>query len=359
MAGLKILVVEDERIVARDLQTILTRLGYAVPVVVASGEEALRAVADHSPDLVLMDIRLSGGMDGIRAAQAIRDSARIPVVYLTAFSDVETLKRARVTEAYGYILKPVDEKDLQGAIEIARYRHLMDGKLRQSEERLVATLRSIADGVVATDGTGSIIFLNPAAEQLTGWRSEEAAWKAVSAVVDVIDEQTRQPAPGLLASIRDGTGGVVRGLVLVDRQGNETAIEIDAAPMKDDRGEIAGGVLVLRDVSDRKRAEAAKRQAEALSAVTQLARAAAHEINNPLTVVKGRLELIAAKSGDDAALRKDIDDVIRAVEQISDIVSRMRRITRLELDEQSPGLPPMLDLRRSGADPAGGGPPER
>ena len=177
----------------------------------------------------------------------------------------------------------------------------------------------------------------------------------MSAVVDVIDEQTRQLAPGLLASIRDGTGGVVRGLVLVDRQGNETAIEIDAAPMKDDRGDLAGGVLVLRDVSDRKRAEAATRQAEALSAVTQLARAAAHEINNPLTVVKGRVELVAAKSGDDAALRKDIDDVIRAVERISDIVGRMRRITRLELDEQSQ----MLDLRRSGADPAGGGPPER
>jgi CheY-like chemotaxis protein len=115
----KILIAEDEGIVALDIRGRLERLGYAVPAVVASGEEALKGAAETRPDLVLMDIRLSGPMDGIEAAEAIRGRLDIAVLYLTALSDDETMRRAEKTQPCGYITKPIDGQELRTAVERA------------------------------------------------------------------------------------------------------------------------------------------------------------------------------------------------------------------------------------------------
>ncbi|WP_406660354.1 response regulator [Methanolobus sp. ZRKC3] len=127
----KILVVEDENVVALELKKRLKRLGYQVSSVARSGKEAISKAEGFLPDLVIMDIRLKGDMDGIQAAQVIRENFSIPVVYLTAHSDDETLKRAKQTEPYGYILKPFEEDDLRTAIEIALYKHQMENCLRK------------------------------------------------------------------------------------------------------------------------------------------------------------------------------------------------------------------------------------
>jgi len=123
MENAKILVVEDENVVALEIKKRLTRLGYVVPSVAASGKEAINKARGFLPDLVLMDIRLKGEMDGIEAAQEIRTDLGIPVIYLTAHSDDETLKRAKQTEPYGYVLKPFEEEDLRAVIEMALYRY--------------------------------------------------------------------------------------------------------------------------------------------------------------------------------------------------------------------------------------------
>jgi signal transduction histidine kinase/DNA-binding response OmpR family regulator len=122
MASQKILVVEDENIVAMDLRTTLTRLGYEVVDTVGTGPQAIEQVERREPDLVLMDIQLRGGMDGIEAADRIRH-LDVPVVYLTAFSDDATLRRARETEPFGYVLKPFDDRELQIVIELGIHRH--------------------------------------------------------------------------------------------------------------------------------------------------------------------------------------------------------------------------------------------
>jgi CheY-like chemotaxis protein len=123
MAKAHILVVEDESLVAKDLQIILRHLGYHVPVVVFSGEQAIRRVEEARPDLVLMDIRLKGALDGVEAAARIRSRCDVPVVYLTANADEATLERAKVTEPFGYILKPFEEHLLQSTIEMALQKH--------------------------------------------------------------------------------------------------------------------------------------------------------------------------------------------------------------------------------------------
>ncbi|WP_342303759.1 response regulator [Methanolobus sp. ZRKC5] len=122
----KILVVEDENVVALELKKRLKKLGYQVSSVASSGKEAINKVEGFLPNLVIMDIRLKGDMDGIQAAQIIKEKFNIPVIYLTAHSDDETLKRAKQTEPYGYILKPFEEDDLRTAIEIALYKYQVE-----------------------------------------------------------------------------------------------------------------------------------------------------------------------------------------------------------------------------------------
>src|SRR5687768_14700973 len=131
------LVVEDERIVSMDLQRRLKTMGYDVVGAAVSGEEAIEKAESLRPDMVLMDIMLDGQLDGIQAAEIIRERFHIPVIYLTAYADTSTLERAKVTEPFGYILKPFEERELHGHIEIALYKHRMEKRLKESEERYV------------------------------------------------------------------------------------------------------------------------------------------------------------------------------------------------------------------------------
>ena len=133
MEKTQILVVEDESVVALDIQSRLMRLGYTVPEVASYGEEAIRKAEKMHPDLVLMDIRLKGEMDGVMAAEQIRTHLDIPVVFLTAYADSATLQRAKLTESYGYLLKPFKEGELHTTIEIALYKHKMEKRLKESE----------------------------------------------------------------------------------------------------------------------------------------------------------------------------------------------------------------------------------
>ena len=163
MSKAKILVVEDEQITAMDMQSRLKTLGYDVPALASSGEEAIQKTAETHPDLVLMDIKLKGDMDGIQAAEQIRNRFNIPVIYLTAYADEDTLQRAKVTEPYSYILKPFQTRELQTNIEVALYKHRMDNKLRENEERY----RTLFKGVYN---------LLETEEEKTTWTTKLSRW---------------------------------------------------------------------------------------------------------------------------------------------------------------------------------------
>src|SRR5918998_5646729 len=135
MTQTRILVVEDESIVALDIQERLESLGYDVPTTVAAGETAIEQAGLLRPDLVLMDIQLQGRMDGIEAADHIRQRFGIPVVYLTANADHPTVQRAKVSEPFGYMIKPFEERELHTTIEVALYKHRAEHRLKESEER--------------------------------------------------------------------------------------------------------------------------------------------------------------------------------------------------------------------------------
>lgn len=258
MVKARILIVEDENIVAFNIQKRLEELGYTVVAVIPSGEAAIQKVAENYPDLVLMDIKLKGRVDGIEAAEQIRSQFPIPVVYLTAYTDEETLNRAKLTEPYGYILKPFEARDLGTTIEVALYKHQIEQQLREREQWLATTLKSIGDAVIATDSQGLVTFMNPVAEALTRWKQEEVLGNDVTQVFHAINETTREIVenPVKLALEQGVTVGLANHTLLITKDGSEIPIDDCAAPIKNDAGSILGAVLVFYDVTEQQQAKA-------------------------------------------------------------------------------------------------------
>jgi PAS domain S-box-containing protein len=258
MTDIKILIVEDEGIEALDIQHRLVNLGYALPQIAFSGEEAVRMAEEICPDLVLMDIMLHGEIDGVEAARRIKARLGIPIIYLTAYANDDIVQRAKLTDPYGYIVKPFKERELHIAIEMALYKHRMEKQLRESKEWFETTLRSIGDAAIATDNNGRITFMNTVAEDLTGWKVEEALNKKLTDVFRIINKDTRRTVENPVERVL--AGGTVVGLanhtLLIAKDGTEVPIDDSAAPIKDDRGNIIGVILVFRDVTEREEASA-------------------------------------------------------------------------------------------------------
>jgi PAS domain S-box-containing protein len=276
MSKATILIVEDEAIVAEDLAGKLRRLDYEIAGIASEGEEAVALAFGERPQLVLMDISLDGAMDGIRAAEAIRRQHGVPVIYLTAHSDPATLARAKITDPFGYILKPFDERDLAAQIELALYKHQADRQLRQQREWLRVTLTSIGDAVIATDAEGRITFVNPVAEALAGWKAEEAAGQPIQCVFRIVNQQTGTPLEEPVARVlREGrVVELTNHAALLTKDGRAVPVEDSAAPILDAAGQVIGVVLVFHDVTEKRRADdalamAKERLQATLGSITQ------------------------------------------------------------------------------------------
>ncbi|MCK5226914.1 MAG: PAS domain S-box protein, partial [Desulfobulbaceae bacterium] len=314
-----ILIVEDESIVARDIQECLLSFGYKVTGVVSSGEEAIKAVAEERPDLVLMDIVLNGNVDGIDAAHEIRTRFGVPVVYLTAYADDKTLERAKVTEPFGYIVKPFDERELHSTVEIALYKAKSEKKLKESEIWFSTTLKSLGDGVIATDPEGEVVFLNHAAEGITGWRQQDAVGRPMHEIFYIINEHTRQRVENPAAKVlREGrVVGLANHTILITRQGTEVPIDDSAAPIRDDKGNLLGIVMVFREIIKRKKAE------KALAAEKELLSVTLRSIGDGLitTDTRGRVMLVNEKAEQlcgwrqDEALDKPVNEIFKIVNE--------------------------------------------
>lgn len=267
-----ILVVEDEVVIAMDLQATLIDLGHQVPEIITSGEAAVQKALKLRPDLVLMDIHLSGAMDGIAAAAAITEALDIPVIYLTAYADEDTLKRASLTAPFGYILKPFEARELRANIDIAFHKHQLEKTIKEHRQWLLAVLNSISEGVAASDTSGLIKFMNPVAEALTGWSQAEAVGRSPAEVFHFLDEVTRNLIENpLLKSLNDDhTVYLPENALLLTKQGAEIPVADSASPIYSDRGNLEGAVMVVRDSTEQRRMEAQLEYSALHDALTQL-----------------------------------------------------------------------------------------
>lgn len=308
-----IMVVEDERVVASDLEETLVRLGYDIVASIGSGEECLRLALTRQPDLVLMDIRIKGELDGVETAARLKAELDVPVIYLTAYADDETLARARETDAHGYLLKPFRASELKSAIEIALYKHQTDKKLRTRERWFSTTLRALGDAVIAVDPELRVSFANPVAEDLTGFGAELTG-RRFSEVFRLINARTREslrdPVQEVLAARRPSR--LPAGTLLV--RGNDAVpIEDSIAPILDDRGGLLGAVVVFRDAREQEALREQIAASDRLASLGTLAAGIAHEINNPLTYIVANANSITRQL-------TAVNDMLRSPAEFADLV---------------------------------------
>lgn len=260
----RILVVEDDAIVAHDIEDSLHASGYSVVAVAPDGEEAVELAAQLKPDLVVMDIRLPGTLDGIAAAENIREELDIPVVYLTAHSDRSTLERAKHAGSWGYLVKPFDASGLRAAVEVALHRHQADQLLRESEERFRATLDAIPEGILATDAGGRITFVNPGAEFLLARSAPDMVGRAASTVVCLVTEEGHILQDPVEAALRERGTVFLTGRTSLRLPGERTfPVRGSVAIMRDADGQRLGAVMALHDTRVATETERRLREREA------------------------------------------------------------------------------------------------
>ena len=289
----RIMLVEDEKVVAADIEECVKGLGYHVVGSAASGTEALRLAVKTKPDLALMDIKLKGPLDGVDVAGALYEQLRIPVVYLTAHADSEILERAKKTAPAGYVLKPFDDRTLHTAIEIALDRFRRESNLVNWGERLATAIGSIDDAVIVTQETGCVVVMNRAAEALTGWTQLEAIGKPAREVFTLLNAQNGSPLPSPLGrAFREGISiGLGDCTALLSSHGRRTPIQGSATPVWN--GELPVGVCVLfRAVGQRSRDEdwgsPDHMQARRLEILGRLTAAVAQKLTGLLAASRGR-----------------------------------------------------------------------
>ena len=258
MAKATVLIVEDEAIIAADLAGKLEKLGYEIVGTETKGEEAVEAVYRLKPDVVLMDILLKGEMDGIEAAEEIGNRINAPaVIFMTSYSDDATLERAKLTQPYGYILKPFEERALAATIKMAIYKRQLDRQQYDQLEWLRVTLNSIGDAVISCNADGIVYFLNPVAEVLTGWRTDNALGCPIEEVFHLVSTKYHLPFENPVSRVVREGDRVPISSFLVTKEDLKIPVEGIAAPVLNIDGWIIGVVIVVHDVTKKRRTEEA------------------------------------------------------------------------------------------------------
>jgi PAS domain S-box-containing protein len=292
MAKTEILVVEDESLVAEDVRVSLDNLGYSVRGMASSGEEAIKKAGELHPDLVLMDIVLGGEMDGIEAAEKIRTRFNIPILYLTAYADEKTLERAKVTQPFGYILKPFDDRQLHSNIEMALYKYKIERELTESEEKYRTLFEGAPDGVEVLDRQGNIVDCNRAEELLLGYSRDEIIGKHVTAF---LQEGSRDLFRQSFSVVKE-VGYSDCECQLLRKDGSTISAWRKNRALYDEKRELVGVVVhvLTQQIWDISR----KQQRELIQAyVKQNPNASLEQIGNFLGVRKQRAQMVLKMLG--------------------------------------------------------------
>lgn len=254
--AVSILIVEDELVVAADLRHYLTGLGYNVSEPIPSGEAAVERVKQSPPDLILMDIKLAGPMDGIAAAEQIHAHFEIPVIYLTAYADDANLRRASLTDPFGYLLKPVNRRDLHTTIEMALAKHRMEAALRHNEERYRLVADFTFDWEYWISPTGEYLYMSPSCERITGYsRDEFLADPGLMQAIVHPDDQARVAQHFSETGEQPSPRDIPLDFRVITRAGNVCWIAHVCQPVYGDDGRWLGRRVSHRDITERKQIE--------------------------------------------------------------------------------------------------------
>ena len=284
-----VFIVEDEAIVSDDIRQTIENLGYSVSGTARSGEDALEKIKKTQPDLVLMDIHLAGAMDGIEAARQLHELFKIPIIYITAHADDELLARAKVTEPYGYILKPYDERELHSVIEMAQYKHRMEQRLAERERTIRALANAIPDAVMLLDPQKQVIAINETMAQRFGTDPGQVMGLPVA-------ECNKDGSLDTVLRHLDAMAGHFRSVQFEQKDGNRW-YEVTLYPIPDPDQSLAKIVVQYHDITDRKDFEDLLKRA-GISQIEQNMeqfQTLNDQIRNPLQAIMGYIDLDCAQ----------------------------------------------------------------
>jgi PAS domain S-box-containing protein len=292
----RILICEDEGIIAEDMAGTLRGFGYEVVGVVSSGEEAIQAAEQTRPDLILMDVKLRGEIHGITACQRIRASQDVPVIYITAYDERDTLERAKLTEPYGFLVKPVGIPELRSTVEIALYKNKMEKRLKRSEERYRELVETVSDGIVQIDASGTVTFANPAYCRMLGISMGQMVGKSI---LDFqATESAREEIRAYLAHVVSMRPTPVPWFGTHQRSnGEQIVVQSDWSYRRDDRGNVTGFIAVVKDITERRKSD--NRIRASLKEKEALLREIHHRVKNNLAVVSSLLGLQSRHAKDE------------------------------------------------------------
>ncbi|MBW0432415.1 histidine kinase dimerization/phosphoacceptor domain -containing protein [Leptospira yasudae] len=319
----KILVVEDEIIVAVNLGQKLKKLGYELVGITSSGEEAIQKAEENHPDLVLMDINIEGNLDGIETAEVLRNRFHTPVIYLTAYADENTLDRAKKTQPLGYIVKPFESDQLRSSIEVALYKNEIEQRSKQTEEKLKGALDQLGAGIVTTDENGSLLFMNPAAEKLIGCKYEDYLGKPIQdilffknrtgdAVGNVVEEVLKSRLPK-----ENGN------LLLVSKNGNSQEVQLQSSPILGTEEKLTGTFNILRT----------KEQHTTAGEKDTYLKEIHHRIKNNLTIISSIFSLRSGQAnGESNDVLRESQNRLRAVALLHEILYESKDLSSISFE---------------------------
>ncbi len=329
---ISILLVEDERIVAKDIERSVSGLGYEVAAIVQTGAAAFEKAREIRPDLILMDIKLKGKIDGIEAAAMIKDYCDVPIVYLTAFADDTTLERAKITEPFGYILKPFNDRELHTTIEMAVYRHRTEKLLRQSEKKYHTLFENSKDSIFITDKAGAVTEYNRSFLDTFLYNDTEMTGvRIVDLCHDTADADKIIDELNLKGSVKEFP------MKLKRKDGKVLECLVNAVELKDADGLRSGYQGSVRDVTEERLLEAQLRHTQKIEAIGTLASGISHDFNNILTTISGYAGLLKLKISD-PMLSIYADNISSACEKATNVTkgllvfSRKQTVARMPVD---------------------------
>jgi two-component system sensor histidine kinase UhpB len=341
----RILVVEDEKIIAKDIESTLKRIGHESAGTVSKGEDAIRIAGETRPDLILMDITLKGEIDGIEAARIVNETLKIPVVYITAHQDEDTIEKTKNTNPFGYITKPLDDRDLNTAINSAMYRYDVESRLKAAEEKYFRLSENAADMIFSQEVTNLVYkYVNASSFRITGYTPEEY-YEKPGLLDSLVHPDWKEQYQFSKQLVLKSNIVVPFEFMIIHKTGKEVWLNQRSVIVKNDQNNIDTIEAIITDVTERKKyedqLEETTKKLRALSNYQQrvreeerlyIAREIHDQLGQDLTVLKMDLSMLSKNSAKYGKEKKivEMDQVCKELKEMNNtidgIINKVRKI---------------------------------